>query len=374
MSFSPNLVTRFSHLLRPLFRQRPPPRNPQRVILIKPCCLGDVVQATATVAALKHRYPQARLDFAVGGWSRPVLDNNPHITHLIDTGRVGQGRYTVVDLFTLARQLRRQRYDLAVTLARSPVVGLVPWLAGIPHRIGLDSFGRGFAHTIRVPVSEAPKHEAEIYLACAMAAGLKEADHQFWTEFYPAQTDQDALHLLNGNPFVVIHPAGGVNPGMQMLDKRWPPERFAALADRLAGCGFHIVLTGLADDAPLCRQVVGHMANKTAQVLAGQLTLGQFGALCRQAALFVGGDTGAMHIAVACGCKTVAIFGPSDPRRYGPFAPAGKARTLWRAVSIPEGGVGQGQVQDFNWAQGVTVDEAWDACQDLLVGREEIGD
>ena len=91
MLFSPQLVTRFSYLLRPLFRPQNPPQNPQRIIVLKPCCLGDVVQATAVVAALKHSYPEARLDFAVGSWSRAVLSNNPHLSHLIDTGRVGQG-------------------------------------------------------------------------------------------------------------------------------------------------------------------------------------------------------------------------------------------------------------------------------------------
>ena len=368
MPFSPQLVTRFSRLLGPFFRQQSPPQNPQRIIIIKPCCLGDVVQATSVVAALKHACPQARLDFAVGSWSRAVLANNPHLNCLIDTGQVGQGAYTLFDLIKLVRQVRPHRYDLAVSLVRSPLVGLVPWLAGIPHRIGLDSFGRGFAHTVRVPVPETPKHEADIYLACVLAAGLHEAGHAFRTEFYPSETDREALGLLTNRPFAILHPAGGVNPGMHMLDKRWPPERFAALADHLAGCGLHIVLTGVADDIPLCRQVVARMAAKTAQILAGQLTLGQFGGLCQEAALFVGGDTGAMHIAVACGCKTVAIFGPSDPRRYGPFAPETQARTLWREVAIPEGGVGQGQVLNFDWTQGVSVAQAWAACQELLMG------
>jgi ADP-heptose:LPS heptosyltransferase len=105
-------------------------------------------------------------------------------------------------------------------------------------------------------------------------------------------------------------------------------------------------------------------------ILAGQITLGQFGALCRQAALFVGGDTGAMHLAVATGCKTVAIFGPSDPRRYGPFARKQQAIALWHQIDIPTGGVGQGKVLNFSWENGVTFDEVWTACQKLLGGHE----
>ena len=362
-------ITLLSRLLRPLFPQRPPPSRPRTLLVIKPCCLGDVVLATATIAALKRRYPQAELDVAVGEWSRAALENNPHIRQLVDSGRVGQGRYNLLEVWSLARKLRRRRYDLAVTLDRSPVIGLLPWLAGVRHRVGLDSFGRGFAHTRPVPVPATPRHEALIYLACVAATGLnlpEGLEAAFWTEFYPAPEDKEALALVQGRPFVLLHPAGGANPGMQHLDKRWPVRRFAALAGRLSRRGFHIVLTGGAADAPLCRLVAAQMGGVDPQILAGRLTLGQFGAFCREAALFVGGDTGAMHLAVACGCKTVAIFGPSDPRRYGPFAPEAQARVVWREIPLPQGGVGQGQVSGFCWEQGATVDEVWEACRMLL--------
>jgi ADP-heptose:LPS heptosyltransferase len=150
-----------------------------------------------------------------------------------------------------------------------------------------------------------------------------------------------------------------------MLDKRWPPEHFAALARQLLAQGFQIVLTGSAGDAPLCA-AFSELLTPAPHILAGQLSLSQFGALCEQASLFVGGDTGAMHLAVACGCKTVAIFGPSNPNRYAPFGPPDQVRTVWHRVALPEGGVGQGEVHNFSWTQGATVAEVWEASQTLL--------
>jgi heptosyltransferase-2/heptosyltransferase-3 len=167
---------------------------------------------------------------------------------------------------------------------------------------------------------------------------------------------------------VVLHPGGGSNPGMAMLDKRWPQPRFVELADRLQQAGFQIVLTGTADDRPLCQAIADRVHGNTPQILAGRITLGQFGALCRRVALFVGGDTGAMHLAVASGCKTIAIFGPSDPRRYGAFAAESQAISLWRTIDIPPGGVGQGRVVNFSWEGGINVEEVWQACQKLLGG------
>lgn len=363
------LITLISRLLGILFPQRPIPSNPCRIIVIKPCCLGDVVLATAAIAALKRRYPQAQIDVAVGRWSRAVLENNPHIRLLVDSGPVGQGRYSLADWWSLAQTLRQNHYDLAVTLARSPMVGLVPWLAGIKHRVGLDSYGRGFAHTVRIPLPKELRHEALIYLDCIAVTGVATTNQQgsnFWTEFYPTETDQATHPPVTKTPFVIIHPAGGVNPGMRLLDKRWPSERMAALADRFGLQGFHIVLSGAAGDLPVCREVASRMTYAEPQILAGCITLGQFGALCQKAALFVGGDTGAMHLAVATGGKTVAIFGPSDPNRYAPFAPPTQARFVWREVPLPDGGVGQGRVIGFSWERGVTVDEVWEVCQQLL--------
>ncbi len=73
-----------------------------------------------------------------------------------------------------------------------------------------------------------------------------------------------------------------------------------------------------------------------------------------------------MHIAAAVGCKTIAIFGPSDPKRYGPFAPPERAIALWRPFSLPTGGVGQGEVFDFSWEEGVSVEDVWEACERFL--------
>lgn len=361
-------ITAICRSLEPFFRPaRPLPVSPPKILVLKPCCLGDVVLATPTIAALRHYYPQARLDVAVGPWSRAVLENNPHLHTLIDSGPVGQGRYNLGDLRRLIDRLRAGDYDLAVTLDRSPVMGLIPWLAGIPHRVGLNSYRRGFAHTIRADVPVAPEHEARIYLNCLTAMGFPPAQvYGFQSAFYPAAADRDSLPALPPAPRVIIHPGGGVNPGMTMLDKRWPLARFAALANRFSQAGLAVILTGAAAELPACREIAGQISAGTPLILAGKLSLGQLGALCQQSALFVGGDTGAMHLAVAVGCKTVAIFGPTDPHRYGPFAPTDQARAVWRELALPAGGVGQGRRPQFDWATGVDVPEVLEACNALL--------
>lgn len=353
-------------LLGRLLRQKAVPAQPARILVLKPCCLGDVVLATPALLALNQAFPQAKIDVAVGSWSQAVLQNSPYIHQLIDSGKVGQGTYTWRDVLALAQTLRSESYDLALILDRSPLVGLVPLLAQIPHRVGLDSFGRGFAHTQRVPVPPHARHEAKLYLDVVARLGVtvyQQNQPLFWSNFHPPAEVEHHLPDIP-QPFAILHPGGGQNPGMAMLNKRWPLDRLAKLGDVLAERGLTPVLSGAPAEVEVCQQVAQQMKHPP-YIVAGQLSLAEFGALCQKSQLFVGGDTGAMHIAVAMGSQVLAIFGPSDPKHYGPFAPPSQSITLWRAFNLPAGGVGQGQV-DFSWEHGVDVAEAIAACEQLL--------
>src|SRR5207249_11840687 len=122
-------------------------------------------------------------------------------------------------------------------------------------------------------------------------------------------------------PLIVVHPGGGVNPGMVMIQKRWPAERFAALADRVANAtGGQIAVIGTASDQPAVDSFK-QAANCPAVDLVGRLSLPVTGALASLAALYIGNDNGVANLAAASDGKVLMIFGPSDPRRYAPFVP-----------------------------------------------------
>ena len=314
-------------------RLDPPPR---RILVLKPCCLGDLLMATATLHALREAYPDAVIHLAVGAASQAAVLGNPRLGAIVPLGSVGSSHTSARAYLTVARQLRAGRYDTAFTLDRSPLLGLLPWLAGISRRVGLDSGGRGFAHTVRVAAPPAaPRHEAEVYLDTLRAVGLAPVAPRL--EFFPSQTDEAEVEELRIKveglgmtpptsvvrplSFVLLHPAGGVNPGMTLLAKRWPAERFAQLADRLADdMGMQVVLVGGPGDRKVSAEVVRH-ARRPLLDLTGQLGWGALGALARHAALYIGNDTGATHLAVAVGAPTLMLMGPTDPRRYGPYRP-----------------------------------------------------
>jgi heptosyltransferase-2 len=298
---------------------------PRRILLLKPCCMGDVLFTTPLLVAIKATYPNSDVTVATGAWSAPVLLGNPQVDAILDVpSRIG-----LRDLRGWAGELRKGRFDLALVPDRSPVNGLLVALARIPRRAGLDSGGRGFLYTDRVPIGPDDHgiHEADLYARVGAAVGALSIAGQ-GTEYRPPA---DAIARIGAmiaehgwqSPLWVVHPGGGVNPGMALTPKRWPPERFAALADGLlASYGGTVLLLGTETDADAVRAVGGAMHHASVD-LTGALDFGMWQALAQHAALYVGNDTGMTHCALAGGARTLAIFGPTDPRQYGLYGGRG---------------------------------------------------
>lgn len=310
-------ITVACRAVRPFFaRQKPLRVQPQRIIVFRRCCLGDTLMMTPLLAALDAAYPRAKITYAVGKWSAAALHGNPHLDTILPL----PDRPTRRDWARIVGKLRRGEFDLAIVPERSPLPALALALAGVPRRVGLDSAGRGFALTDRVPLRE-PRHETDLALDLARALGLPA--HERRALYRPsAESLAHAAALLEQHraqgPLFVIHPGGGSNPGVTMDTKRWPPARFAEVATTLRQRhGGTIVLVGAESD----RALVGAAATAldgAALDLSGQLTLDQLGALCANATLYLGNDAGTTHLAEACGAPIVAVFGPTDPAQYGP--------------------------------------------------------
>jgi ADP-heptose:LPS heptosyltransferase len=362
-----------------LFRLVPrrPFKPPRKALILKPSNLSQVVMATPMLSALSQAYPQARFDWAVGERSRSAVVANPRLEKVIDAGYVTTSAGNWEELRTLTEQIGQEGYDTCFIPDRSSILSYIAWRAGIPQRVGLNVNGRGFAHTIRVnPKGE--QHEAAAYMSLARAVGV---DAEACVEFYPTEDERrtarlrlvDELDWQGILPLVLMHAGGGLASGSngnssEETDlerpedqKRWPVARFALLGSRLAReYGAQLILVGSEQVRPQADEIAGLISTPTSN-WAGKLSLGQFGALCELADLYVGSDTGPTHVAAAMGCPTLAIFGPSDPAVSQPISPNGSV-----VVLQPE------QVEEpFSWEQGVMAEEAIGAAEELLVSVQE---
>lgn len=345
---------------------RNPFTPPQKALILKPCCLSQVLLTTPLLAILSQSYPQAQFDWAVSGWARPAVASNPRITKLVGSGQVGLPGGSWREIWQLAGRLRQEQYDTCFIPSRYRRLALLAWLAGIPQRVGLGGQGRGLFHTFSVPIPPENRHAAHLYLLLARHIGL---DGEAETEFYPPDADRtkitqflvDEVDWLGDVPLVIMHPGGGVNPVQPDMAKRWPVERLALLGNHLIKqYGARILLVGDSGDAPLAEAAAGLMV-KPAANLAGRLSLTELGALGEVADLYVGNDCGPTHVAVAVGCPTLAIFGPSSAAFSGPYTKSGRIETL---QSEPQEG-------PFSWEKGVSVEEAIAAAGRLLRKAEK---
>lgn len=312
------------------------------MLIVKPCSIGDVLLATPLFRALREGLPGAKLSLAVGTWSKVAVANNPDVDEIVDCADIGLPRkYELGSFLAFAGRLRARGFDAAFVADRSPMMSLLPFLAGIPIRIGLDSRGRGFSLTTKVAVKE-DYHESELYLDLARAAGLGVS--RTTPRFFPASDDLSAAERifqewgLERGSVLIAAPGGGSNPGGRHLGKRWQPACFAQVADRLAKrSGLRTVLVGRESDAEPARAMSKLMREEVIN-LVGQTSFGQLGAILRLASAYVGNDSAPSHLAAAMGIPTATIFVQSDVKRFSPVGSkslamqAGDARETVDAV------------------------------------------
>lgn len=276
------------------------------IAVIKPCCIGDCVMALPAAQALHAGFPDARIDVWVGAHSRAVFDmlTVPH--HVVEI----DDRPRVSSVPALARSLRGRAYDYIAILDRSRLLRIAARFTG----------ARGvFAAEFQ---DDEGRHESDVYLDVVRLCGVT-ASMQLPLMVPPAVAQQTASARLGAceRPRICLHPGGAQNPGAEMLDKRWPADRWIELARILDSDGFDVLLTGGTDDRDVSSRIATAIGLRSDSVLAAAMDIASTAAVIQHSELFIGGDTGMSHIAAAVGTPTVAIFGPTNPRRYRPLGP-----------------------------------------------------
>jgi lipopolysaccharide heptosyltransferase II len=347
--------------------------HPRSIVLIKPCCIGDLIMTTPLLEVIHHNYPDAHITYVAGTWSKSIPEHHPAVHTVIDCGTMGiPGCYGLKDYMKMVRLLRRQHFDLAFVLDRSPMLTLLPWLAGVPRRVGPDSLGRGFSLTDRVPVSTSRdhlQHQADIYLDLARV--LKLTINQPRMRFVPTAEERQGIQSSTRTR-VAVFAGGGSNPGMELTAKRWPLERYREIVRRLVQIlGVQVLLIGGREDGVLNEKLLEGLDAPTGSVinLAGQTSFGQTAAQIEACALFIGNDSSPMHLAAAVGTPVIAIFGPTSPTEYGPYPLSDpKHIAIWHhPTGQPCFFLGKMQsCANCTCMQAVTVDEVWNAVTRLI--------
>lgn len=310
------------------------------ILVVKLAGIGDLLLATPALRALRETYPQARIDLLVTPDSAGLLNGWEVIDHVIVLNKylfdypqqVLKNPRNLQRLAPLWRELREGDYDAVLLLHHLTLPfgrlkhQLLLRATGARWRAGLDN-GHEHGWFLNVRVKDAgfgAMHEAEYNLAVVKAVGATTQDRRLTMPLSESDYVQ-ARRLLyedeavaeNTRPIIAMHPGSG---GYSTA-RRWAPERFAQLADTLFhDVGGQLILLGGPEEAGLHRHILGMMhADMTARSFAGKASIKVTAAVLEEADLFVGNDSALVHIAVAVGTPTVAIFGLTNHKAWGPY-------------------------------------------------------
>jgi len=303
--------------------------KPEKILIVRLSALGDVVRCLPALTALRTAFPEAHIGWAIEKRFADLVEGHPDIDETIILPRKDWTRRLknplripalLVEVASSFRSLRKKSYDVAVDFQGNLRSGIVTGISGARRRIGFAaSHAREHSHKFYTECFSPPLGTHRLMWNMLMLSKLGiENPAVVWRTTQNTEETAHAKEFLgrldSSGPVVIIH------PGTSRFGtfKRWPPERFAGVAKRLRDeLGAVPVLTGGPGERELCEEVAG-LAQGSAAV-APQMSLRRLAALIAEASLFVGADTGPLHIAVAAGVPVVAIFGPKDPAKYGPF-------------------------------------------------------
>ncbi|MBI3852194.1 MAG: lipopolysaccharide heptosyltransferase II [Verrucomicrobia bacterium] len=298
-----------------------------KILILKPSALGDVVQALPVLRLIKLRYPGSEIYWWVNSNLSPLLEADPDLTGVISFERNGwAGPKRWKKLWQNVRWMRAQAFDWVIDLQGLARSGSLAWLANGKCTIGLDEPREGARGFYDIIVARPTFHTHAVDWYLRVLPFLEVPVH--WNfNWLPERADVAVAVQQKWNPgsarWLIVQ------PGARWLNKRWPAEYFAELVRQLTAQHpeLRFAILGAEEDRSL-GTLIARAAPTRCLALAGELTLPEMVEWIRLSVLMVTNDTGPMHVAAALGKPVVPIFGPTEPRRTGPYRQTDQALQL----------------------------------------------
>jgi lipopolysaccharide heptosyltransferase I len=312
-----------------------------RFLIVRLSAFGDCLHAVPALVALRRHFPNSEIGWAIEDLSHGLLKGHPMVDtfHVFPRRAYKGANSSLVERVRAMRNFRKElsavKYDVSLDIQGLTKSGLVSWWSGAKRRIGFKGQDSREFNIIfnneRVEPTENDIHVVEKNLALLRPLGVVLPDRPEWV--MPSYEPECAAMrpflkdsgLLDAKGNVARYAI--VNPGATWFTKRWPPELFGEVAKGLIERhGLSVVIPWAGADEHKAGQIIARIGGPRALV-APDTDLRQLAALTMQSVLFVGNDTGPLHLAVALNVPSVAIFGATDPLRNGPYGSMNRMQT-----------------------------------------------
>jgi heptosyltransferase-2 len=326
--------------------------------------IGDVVMTLPAFAAVRRTFPKAKITVLVKPWVAALFDLCPDVDEVMTFQSPG-AHEGFMGKMKLAQELRGRQFDMVVLLQNAIEAAIIARWAHIPIRIGYNSDVRGWLLTHSVQRTKAIRqvHQIDYYIEMLKAAGFQSAGR---TVYLPLNDEYRALGdtllsnfgLTNNKLLCGLAPGAAYGPA-----KKWFPERYAAVADRLMmSHDAQVLMMGSESDRDSLNAVQGFTKNRLVN-LAGKTNLKEAIALIAKCHLFISNDSGLMHVAGALGIPTVAVFGSTNPTTTSPVGE--KSIVIYKGVPCSPC-LKKVCPTDFTCMERIGADEVYDTARKLL--------
>ncbi len=293
-----------------------------KIVVRAPNWVGDSIMALPAMNTLRQNFPEAEIWVAAQAWVKDLF-----LMSKMFAGVLPLPKHTSLKTARdSAKSLRALHFDLGILFTNSFASAFVFLLAKVPQRWGYRKEGRGLLLTkgIPVPLEKNRGHQIRYYLDLLYSLGLKEFPGEFTLNIDPQEKARAAewlksRNIQEGKPLIILNPGAYYGSA-----KRWPPDRYAKLASLFQQKNHaQVLIVGSADEAPLA-ETISSLMKAPPHILTGKTSLSELAAILSLADLFITNDSGPMHLANVLKIPMVALFGPTEPSRTGPFQPPAK--------------------------------------------------
>jgi heptosyltransferase-1 len=302
-------------------------KSPAKLLIIKPSSLGDVVHSLPFLNVVHESFPEAEIHWVISKGLEGLLENNPMVHKLWVINKhqwkeITKIRGTITEWMSLLLFLRDESYDIAVDLQGLLRSGILTAASKAPIRLGFRDAREGsrlFYTDMVEGERESEVHAVDRYLKVASALGCDVQTVAF--PMHVAKESQKVMQLKRD-----IGEYAVIAPGTRWKTKQWPADRFGRLSSMFR---MRSIIIGSKADRALAEEAVSCSGGKAIS-MAGKTDIKDMIALVRDAKFVVTNDSGPMHIGAACGVPVVALFGPTNPSRTGPY---GSGHIIIKAAS-----------------------------------------
>jgi len=343
-------------------QQRIDPEKIKKVLLIRLRRIGDVIMTTPAVSVLRKNFPGIEISYVIEKPYADLITGNPQIKEIF----MLPAHARIPNFFSVIKKIRKKRFDAVIDFHGGPRSSLMTLLSGADVKIGYKIKYRHPIYHIKLPrrPRTGPIHSVENHVNLVKALGIKSG--AIPPLFIPSSTEKEnqkikhimSLHNLSGSEYISLH----IGAGNRF--RSWDVQNYIRLCDLFTQkSGVKVVLLGAQEDKKSSSAIIKSTESAPLS-LVGELSLREARDMISHSSLFVGPDSGPMHIAASTGTPIVALFGPTLPANFGPWR--AEHKIIQKDLDCRPCRQRQCVHEDFRCLQGITPEEVYEAGLEYL--------